>query len=72
MHQYASVVIRGRIEIISDHDEKQKGLEVLIEHLEEQPAIMKAKLRLPERQQRMDVMHIWKLTIDGITGKKGS
>jgi uncharacterized protein len=72
-HHYASVVIRGRVEIVEGHEQKQKGLEVLIDHLEQQPEVMKAKLRLPERQRRLDEsVDIWKLTIAEMTGKEHS
>jgi nitroimidazol reductase NimA-like FMN-containing flavoprotein (pyridoxamine 5'-phosphate oxidase superfamily) len=70
-HHYASVVLRGQIEIVDGHAEKQKGLEVLIEHLEQQPETMKAKLRLPERQRRLDEdVDIWRLKIVEMTGKE--
>ena len=68
-HPYRSVVIRGRIEIIQEQDEKQKGLNVLIEHLEDEPETVKAKL--PEKQKLFNAMNIWKLKIEEITGKEG-
>ena len=41
---YRSVIVRGPIEIIEDQDEKQKGLNVLIEHLEENPETVKERV----------------------------
>ena len=69
-HAYRSVVIRGRIEIIEDHDAKLNGLDVLIRHLEEDPATF-IKSRLPALMPRVSAMHIWRLSIDEITGKEG-
>jgi hypothetical protein len=33
---------------------------------------MRAKVRLPDRQRRMEAMDIWRLRIDSMTGKAGS
>ena len=71
-HPYKSVVIRGRIDILVDPDEKRKAVDVLIEHLEEQPETMKAKMKLPERQSRFEAMNVWRLNIEEIAGKEGS
>jgi nitroimidazol reductase NimA-like FMN-containing flavoprotein (pyridoxamine 5'-phosphate oxidase superfamily) len=71
-HAYRSVVVRGRI-TIADGDEKQKGVNVLLDHLEEQPEIMRAKLESPARQARIDTaMDVWRLDIEQISGKAGS
>ena len=64
--------MRGRI-VIADEAEKQKALDCMIRHLEEQPEIMLAKIALPERQVRIEkVMDIWRLDIEEISGKAGS
>lgn len=68
-HAYRSLVIRGRIQVITDDAGKQKGVEVLINHLEKEPEVMKAKL--PQKKATFDSMNIWKLTIEEISGKEG-
>lgn len=68
-HAYRSVVIRGRVEVVDDDEEKMKGLDVLIGHLEENPAAVKEGLS--RKRNRVDVMNIWKLKIEEITAKEG-
>jgi uncharacterized protein len=68
-HSYRSVVIRGQIEIVEDHDEKLKGLDILVDHLETNPETVKKGIS--QKQQRIEVMNIWKLKIVEITGKEG-
>ena len=71
-HVYRSVVVRGRI-TIADGDDKQKGVNVLLDHLEKQPEIMRAKLESPARQARIETaMDVWRLDIEEISGKVGS
>jgi len=69
---YRSVVLRGRI-VIADADEKRKGLDVLLDHLEERPEVRRATLASAARQARINNdMDIWRLDIDEMTGKAGS
>jgi uncharacterized protein len=68
-HAYRSVVIRGKIEILSDESEKEKAVDVLIDHLEEQPEIMRAKLQNKSAQYKE--MRTWRLIIEEISGKQG-
>lgn len=68
-HEYRSVIIRGRVEVVEDDGEKMKGLDILIGHLEEHPETVKAGLA--RKQHRVDVMNIWKLKIEEITAKEG-
>ncbi len=68
-HAYKSVVIFGKIIEITELNEKKKGMEVLLNHLEENPNHIK------EKQLRNDAVYnnmlILKLEIDEMTGKKG-
>ena len=68
-HEYRSVVIRGRVELVDDYDEKMKGLAILIGHLEDNPETVTAGIS--RKQNRVDVMNIWKLRIEEITAKEG-
>jgi len=43
-HAYVSAVFWGRIRIVSDAEEKRHGLEVLIDHLEQDPVAVKGRL----------------------------
>ncbi|MPM99806.1 hypothetical protein SDC9_147000 [bioreactor metagenome] len=42
-HQYASIVIRGKMTIIDDLVEKKHGLAILLDHLESNPAPILAR-----------------------------
>ena len=68
-HSYRSLVIRGKIQVITDDSRKQKGVDVLINHLERSPEVM--KMKLPQKKATFDSMNIWKLTVDEISGKGG-
>ena len=68
-HAYRSVVFRGQVEILDDVEEKQHGLHVLIDHLENDPSIMKKRLLTRENvYQRTAIL---RLKIQAITGKTG-
>jgi len=67
--RYRSVVIRGEIEILTIEAEKQKGIDILLNHLEENPDIVRAAACHTPEQFR-DVQ-IWRLKIGEITGKEG-
>jgi nitroimidazol reductase NimA-like FMN-containing flavoprotein (pyridoxamine 5'-phosphate oxidase superfamily) len=69
-HAYRSVVIRGRVDILTEENEKRKAIDVLLNHLEERPEIMRAKLR--DRTEKLKAVQIWRLVIKGISGKEGS
>lgn len=65
-HAYRSVVIRGKIEMVADDDAKLHGLEVMLDHLENDPAVKKE--RMPNEAE-LDKVAIWKLTIDEFSAK---
>ena len=66
-HAYRSVVFRGQVEILDDVEEKQHGLHVLIEHLEDDPDSMKKRL-LTQENLRAAILRI---KIQAISGKAG-
>jgi hypothetical protein len=67
---YRSVVLRGRIVLVTKESEKRKAVNVLLDHLEENPEAMRAKVqRLPGK---FTAMQIWRLRIEEITGKHGA
>jgi len=67
--RYRSVVIRGEIEILTDESEKQTAIDVLLNHLEENPDAVRAAVC--EKSEPFRDMQIWKLRIKEITGKEG-
>ncbi len=69
-HAYRSLVIRGSVEVLEDDGDKRRALDVMIEHLEERPEAMRAKM--PDRKAQFDVVAIWKLAIEEISGKEGT
>ena len=68
-HSYQSVVIRGKIEILTDESDKAKAVDVLINHLEEQPDKFRTKLQMETEQYNK--MRTWRLRIEEISGKAG-
>jgi hypothetical protein len=68
-HAYRSVVFRGQVEILEDVAEKQHGLHVLIDHLEDDPSVMKKRLLTRENvYQRTAILRV---KIQDISGKAG-
>ncbi|PWB73097.1 flavin-nucleotide-binding protein [candidate division GN15 bacterium] len=66
-HKYRSVVMRGKIEIVQTDDAKIHGLEVMLDHLEDNPDIKKQTM--PSEAELYKVA-IWKMTIDECSGKQ--
>jgi nitroimidazol reductase NimA-like FMN-containing flavoprotein (pyridoxamine 5'-phosphate oxidase superfamily) len=68
-HVYRTVVIRGKMELLDDAADRVKGMEVMINHLEENPEKIMAKVHQGTESWKNTVM--MRLTIDEITGKEG-
>lgn len=68
-HRYRSVVLYGRMEFVEAIEEKKRGMEILLNHLEENPDIVRERSLKNERVY--DNMLILKLSISEMTGKKG-
>lgn len=69
-HKYASVVFWGNMYMVDDLEEKKNALVTLIDHLEEIPEPVKA--RLLKNDNVYEGVGILRLDIGEITGKKGS
>lgn len=69
-HLYESVVIHGRMALVTDPDEARHGMRVLLSHLEDQPDDVweRQALDRPETWRRLS---IGRLDIDEIVGKAG-
>ena len=68
-HSYRSVVVRGSIELVQSETEKRHGIEVMIDHLEDNPEIQRSKL---DNKNGVYVsMQMIKLKIKEVTGKAG-
>lgn len=65
-HNYRSVIIRGKIEIVATDKAKIRGLEIMLDHLEENPAIKKEKMPNDADLQKVA---IWRMTIDEFSAK---
>jgi nitroimidazol reductase NimA-like FMN-containing flavoprotein (pyridoxamine 5'-phosphate oxidase superfamily) len=68
-HSYRTVVIRGRMAIVDNLDEKKHGLNILIDHLEQSPA--ETKLKFLKNDLTYDTVTVLRLDIEDITGKQG-
>lgn len=68
-HYYRSLIIRGKIYIIENLEEKKRALQVLIEHHEEKPD--EAKARFLKDDKSYDKCHTLRLEIEEITAKQG-
>ena len=69
-HKYASVVFWGNMQVVEDLNEKKHALTTMIDHLEEAPEPVKA--RLLKNDSVYEGVGILRLDINEITGKKGS
>jgi uncharacterized protein len=70
-HHYESVVIDGRMTLVTDIEEARHGMGVLTAHLEEEPAPVWERNGLDGDEAYMRV-HIARLDIEHATGKAGS
>lgn len=69
-HAYRSLIIRGSMFIVNDLEEKRHGLEVLIDHLEEEPVPVKE--RTFKKSHVLETLSVLRLDIESITGKNGN
>lgn len=68
-HQYRSVVMEGKITFVDQLEEKIRGMEVILNHLEENPSIVRERsLKSPEIYSGISIL---RLDIVSVTGKKG-
>jgi Predicted flavin-nucleotide-binding protein len=68
-HKYRSVVISGIITFLEDIEDKKRGMEVILNHLEENPAAIKEKAL--KNEEMYNNIAILRLDIKSLTGKKG-
>jgi nitroimidazol reductase NimA-like FMN-containing flavoprotein (pyridoxamine 5'-phosphate oxidase superfamily) len=68
-HRYRTVQFEGWAETVSDPDEKLRALRLLVERLEPAPEPVKTRLLRPER---LDVVAVIRVTVEGWSGKQGS
>jgi len=68
-HAYRSVILRGKMKIVSNISEKEHGFDVLLQHLEENPELLKKKLfKTNEPYERTIIL---RMDIESIQGKEG-
>lgn len=67
-HNYESLVIRGRLSIVEALEEKRHGLQVLLEHLEKDPAPILA--RNIKNDGSYNAVTILRLELEHVIGKK--
>jgi nitroimidazol reductase NimA-like FMN-containing flavoprotein (pyridoxamine 5'-phosphate oxidase superfamily) len=65
---YCSVVYRGRMSIVDEMDAKKHGLEVLLNHLEDDPSPLRAKYF--DNEEALRKVCVLKLSISEVTGKQ--
>ena len=66
-HKYRSIVFWGKMETIEDLKEKKYGFNIILNHLEDNPA--KVKKRFLKNEQAYDDICILRLNIIEMTGK---
>ena len=67
-HDYMSLIIRGTISVIEKLEEKKHGLQVLLNHLEEEPKpIFERNIKNDDSYNGVTIL---KLNIESIIGKK--
>ncbi len=65
---FRSVVFRGRMEIVETLEEKKKGLEILINHLEIDPN--PTKIKFLKKENTYETLGMLRLDITDISGKE--
>lgn len=66
-HKYRSVVFWGEMSVLQDMEEKKYGMEILLNHLEDNPAELKEKfLKSDENLKKATIL---RLDINELTGK---
>lgn len=69
-HNYRTLIIRGKMKIVSDSEEKKHGMLVLLQQLEESEDVKKRMvLKSDQSYNRMEIL---RLDIEDIQGKAGS
>lgn len=68
-HAYRSAVLWGKMTLVNDLKEKKHGMEVLFNHLEDDPDPIRAR-NLPD-DASYDRVAILKFEIESMTGKEG-
>lgn len=68
-HEYASVIIRGTMSVVEDLEQKKHAMNVLLNHLEENPDIVRE--RSLKDESKYVSLGILRLSIEETTGKKG-
>jgi nitroimidazol reductase NimA-like FMN-containing flavoprotein (pyridoxamine 5'-phosphate oxidase superfamily) len=68
-HVYRSVVLRGKIHVVEDLQEKKHALDVMVNHLEDEPEKIKQRsLKSDEVYRQVGIL---RLDIEEIIGKQG-
>ena len=68
-HNYKSLVFWGKMEVVSNLDEKKHGMKILLEHLENDSKVIRKKLIASDNYY--STMEVLKLEIAEIHGKAG-
>lgn len=69
-HNYKTAVFWGKMNIVSDLDEKKLGMTILLHHLEHKPEIVKEKLlKSEEFYSKMEVLRLDILEIHAKAGR---
>ena len=68
-HHFSSLIISGNMHLVKEIEEKEKGLRILMNHLEQNPKpIYERNIKGPDSYQKVTIL---RLQIERITGKKG-
>jgi len=69
-HNYRTVVFSGKMEILTDIEDKKHGMKVLLNHLEDKPDIIKEKiLKSEEYYSKMEILRLYIVHINGKAGR---
>ncbi|MBV7273850.1 pyridoxamine 5'-phosphate oxidase family protein [Clostridiaceae bacterium UIB06] len=68
-HKYRSVVIDAKISLVESLEEKKYGMEVILNHLEDIPSVVKEKSL--KNENMYNNIAILKMDIISLSGKKG-
>ncbi len=70
-HHYSTVQFSGEVEFLSDFEEKQQALTLMIEQLEDQEKLRESVKKDQLKEKAIRKVNIGKITITEMSGKKG-
>jgi nitroimidazol reductase NimA-like FMN-containing flavoprotein (pyridoxamine 5'-phosphate oxidase superfamily) len=70
-HHYSTVQFSGKVEFLSDFEEKKQALNLMVDQLEDQETLRDSVKKDQLKNTAIQKVNIGKITITGLSGKRG-